>query len=460
MTHSTIPTLTTQRLILRGPKDSDVAPLAAFLISPRAKWIGGPHPDADAAEWLGWQRGRWAKLGRGSWIVALPDDDTPIGRMGLLEHEGWPEPEPGWFLFEGFDGHGYAHEAALAARAHAAEVLNLPPLFSFIEPANQRSKALALRLGAMPEKDVRLKGTALTVYRHPGPETVHRTPHERPIPGPAADFAADFAALLAARRPVIETVRLRTLRPDDLDVRAKILCGPAGAHLGGPFGRDEAFVVFAASCSTRLLRGHGVRTVEPKAGGKVLGFILIGLEPGDHQPEPGCLFRSAAEGQGYATEAAKAARDHAFATLGPDRLVSYVDPANAASGRLANRLGELREAEPDGSEVRVHRAVARAGVSAREETEGRQKEDAGKTSGRRRKRGIDGHRNQGCRAVERPPRRHRPAGRNSGLHTGRTLQANPGRRTVEGRAWPATVRSRPRGAPDGAASRTGDRGRS
>lgn len=170
MTQSPIPTLTTQRLILRGPKDSDVAPLAAFMVSPRAAWIGGPYPGEDAVEWLDWQRGRWAELGRGSWIVALRDDDTPIGRVGLLDHAGWSEPELAWFLFEGFDGQSYAHEAALAARAYAAKVLNLPPLFSFIEPSNQRSKALALRLGATPEQDVQRKGVTLTIYRHPGPQ--------------------------------------------------------------------------------------------------------------------------------------------------------------------------------------------------------------------------------------------------------------------------------------------------
>ena len=167
-----VPVIDTARLVLRGPKDNDVAPLAAFLTSPRAEWIGGPYPDDDAAEWLDWQRGQWAKLGRGSWIVALRQDDTPIGRVGLLEHEGWDEPELGWFLFEGFDGRGYAHEAALAARSYAADTLNLSPLFSFIEPTNHRSRALAERLGATPERDVEIDGIALTVYRHPDPEAL------------------------------------------------------------------------------------------------------------------------------------------------------------------------------------------------------------------------------------------------------------------------------------------------
>jgi RimJ/RimL family protein N-acetyltransferase len=163
-----IPTLATSRLTLRGPKDSDAFPLGAFLASPRAEWIGGPWPASEAPDWLAHSRSRWAARGRGSWIVVLRDADIPIGRVGLLDHDGWDEPELGWFLFEGFDGQGYAYEAALAARAFAAETLRLPPLFSLIDPANLRSKALADRLGATPERDVLFKGIPLTVYRHPG----------------------------------------------------------------------------------------------------------------------------------------------------------------------------------------------------------------------------------------------------------------------------------------------------
>lgn len=162
-----IPTITTDRLTLRGPKDSDAPPLGAFLASPRAEWIGGPWPASEAPDWLAHARARWAERGRGSWIVALRESDTPIGRTGVLDHDGWDEPELGWFLFEGFDGQGYAFEAALAARAYATDTLKLPPLFSFIETANLRSKALAKRLGATPERDVQFKGIALTVYRHP-----------------------------------------------------------------------------------------------------------------------------------------------------------------------------------------------------------------------------------------------------------------------------------------------------
>jgi RimJ/RimL family protein N-acetyltransferase len=55
------------------------------------------------------------------------------------------------------------------------------------------------------------------------------------------------------------------------------------------------------------------------------------------------IFDPANEGAGYATEAAKALKDWA---LGPRQLptiVSYIDPANAPSIRLAERLGAIRD---------------------------------------------------------------------------------------------------------------------
>jgi RimJ/RimL family protein N-acetyltransferase len=207
-----------------------------------------------------------------------------------------------------------------------------------------------------------------------------RAPHEIAIPGPAATFAATLSGLL----PQIETARLRLRAPQlsDFDAWAEIFTGPAGPHLGGPFDRDDAFTEFVATCGLWLLRGHGLWTVEPRAGGDVLGFVLIGFEPGDQEPELGYLFRPSAERQGFATEAARALRDHAFTAMGMDRLVSYIDPENPASIRVAERLGATRLADFDGAQVWVHRAVAQSGVSTRVETEGRREEDLFKTSKR------------------------------------------------------------------------------
>ncbi len=190
------------------------------------------------------------------------------------------------------------------------------------------------------------------------------TPHETPIPGPAAAFAA----ALCAQLPVLETARLRLRAPHmgDFDAWAEILCGPAAQVVGGPVTRDEAFAEFA-SLGTWLLRGHGLWTVEPLAGGAPLGFVLIGFEPGDREPELVNLFRSTAEGQGHAFEAATAARDHARA-LGLPVLVGCIDPANTRSRRLTERLGAVRDGEVDDGEVRRHWT-----------TDGRRPEVAGET---------------------------------------------------------------------------------
>lgn len=166
-------------------------------------------------------------------------------------------------------------------------------------------------------------------------------PHETPIPG----AAADFAATLATHLPVLDSPRLRLRAPGlaDFDLWARIFCGPAGVHLGGPFERDEAFSDFAATVGLWLLRGHGLWTITARETGAALGFVLIGFEPGDQEPELGYLLAPEAEGQGLATDAAVLVRDHARA-LGLPGLVSYVDADNLRSAALARRLGARRDA--------------------------------------------------------------------------------------------------------------------
>lgn len=165
-------------------------------------------------------------------------------------------------------------------------------------------------------------------------------PHERPIPG----SAAAFANALSAQLPRLETARLVLRAPalTDLEAWHEVLQGPAAPWLGGPFTRDESFAEFATSVGLWLLRGHGLWTVASRKR-ETLGFILLGFEPGDHEPELGFLFRPDAEGQGYAAEAARAARDHAFGALGWQSVVSYIAPDNARSIRLAERLGARRD---------------------------------------------------------------------------------------------------------------------
>ena len=60
---------------------------------------------------------------------------------------------------------------------------------------------------------------------------------------------------------------------------------------------------------------------------------------GRDEVEIGYPFLRRSWGRGLATEAARACRDYGFGTLGCDRLVSLIDPANRASRRVAEKVG-------------------------------------------------------------------------------------------------------------------------
>ncbi|WP_300033578.1 GNAT family N-acetyltransferase [uncultured Roseobacter sp.] len=170
---------------------------------------------------------------------------------------------------------------------------------------------------------------------------------ETPRPGAAALFALG----LQEKLPTLRTARLilRAPRVTDFDTFAQIACSERGRYLDGPMTREDAWTDFAQMTSTWLLHGHGIWTIGYQ--GSIAGFVLLGFEPGDMEPELGFVLTAAAEGQGLATEAAAAARTHAFETLGWSTLVSYIDPANTRAQATARRLGAHQDDMQDDAQV-------------------------------------------------------------------------------------------------------------
>lgn len=168
-----IPTLTTERLTLRGPRMDDFPAYAAFRMSDRAKTVGGPYTEAQAFVQLSSIIGHWALRGYGRWMVADRDSDTPLGIVGLYYPMDWPEPEIAWSVFAEGEGRSVAFEAATAARDHAYGSLGWTTAMSLIDPANTRSVALAKRLGCTPGEtyDHPTYGV-MHVWRHPAPEAL------------------------------------------------------------------------------------------------------------------------------------------------------------------------------------------------------------------------------------------------------------------------------------------------
>jgi RimJ/RimL family protein N-acetyltransferase len=176
-------------------------------------------------------------------------------------------------------------------------------------------------------------------------------PWEQPPAGQAA-IAADrvFQAL-----PRIATDRtfLRGPYMEDFDAFADLVTSDRGRYVSGPLTRDGAWDDFIQLTASWILRGCGLWTVEHQDDKRILGFVLLGHETGDPEPELGFLFTAEAEGQGYAFEAAEKARNNAWNALSFDTLVSYIDPENDRAIALAQRLGATRDAGAvhDGCEV-------------------------------------------------------------------------------------------------------------
>jgi RimJ/RimL family protein N-acetyltransferase len=78
----------------------------------------------------------------------------------------FPEKELGWLLYEGFEGKGYATEAARAMRDWAFGPGGLASLVSYFDPENARSMAVAQRLGAVLDPDAPVQDAGDVVYRH------------------------------------------------------------------------------------------------------------------------------------------------------------------------------------------------------------------------------------------------------------------------------------------------------
>lgn len=163
-----IPVIETERLVLRAPSAADLPAAEAFFASDRSRFVGGP-----LAPWEVWGKlagalGQWALRGYGRWTFEL--DGQPAGWAGIIHPADWPEAEIGWGTYDGFEGKGLAHEAALAARRYAASEWGLTPLISLIDPENTRSARLAERLGARVERDTMIRGHACQIWRHPAEE--------------------------------------------------------------------------------------------------------------------------------------------------------------------------------------------------------------------------------------------------------------------------------------------------
>ena len=147
--------------------------------------------------------------------------------------------------------------------------------------------------------------------------------------------------------PTLTTDRLtlRAFTQGDFEPLAAFYASDRARFGGGPLTAERTWRVLATEIGHWSLRGYGRFAVEEQATGAFVGVIGPWNPEGWPEPEIGWDLMNGHEGKGYATEAARAARDWAYSTLGWTTAISLVADGNTGSAGVARRRG----ASPDGS---------------------------------------------------------------------------------------------------------------
>lgn len=180
--------------------------------------------------------------------------------------------------------------------------------------------------------------------------------HEIAPEGIPSAMAANVAAQIPAL--VSDALLLRAPKVEDFTLYAEVVCSERGKYMGGPMNRADAWWDFVQLASGWVLHGHGGWTIEDVDSGEALGFVILGLEPGDTQIELGFVLSEENEGLGIAYEAAQMARAFAFDTLRLSELASYIHKDNARSIALAERLGARRTVHGGDMLAYIHKSEA------------------------------------------------------------------------------------------------------
>lgn len=160
-------TVHTERLVLRQLRESDGDAYAAMSADPEVmRYIGDGKPLTRDESWrsLAFMLGHWQLRGYGQWAAEERASGQFVGRIGLYNPAGWPGLEVGWMLRREFWGRGYATEGVRAALAIAFDELKPERIISLIQPGNEPSIRVALRIGESLTGQVPLNGREVLLY--------------------------------------------------------------------------------------------------------------------------------------------------------------------------------------------------------------------------------------------------------------------------------------------------------
>jgi len=161
-----VPTVRTERLVLREWREQDRGPFARMNADPVVmEHLTAPLPRADSDSFVDRMLTHWAERGYGLWAVEVGGDFA--GFVGLspatFEAPFTPAVEVGWRLDRPFWGSGLASEGARAALAFGFDEVGLDEILSWTAVTNHRSWRVMQRLGMQREGE----------FEHPGVPVDH-----------------------------------------------------------------------------------------------------------------------------------------------------------------------------------------------------------------------------------------------------------------------------------------------
>jgi RimJ/RimL family protein N-acetyltransferase len=157
-----------------------------------------------------------------------------------------------------------------------------------------------------------------------------------------------------------QRLTFRQMTADDLDDMAALLGDPdVMRYYPRPKTRKEALAWIDWNQRLYREKGFGLWLITLQTTGEFVGDC--GLTPqqveGTTDIEVGYHVRADLQGQGLATEAAAACRDHARDVLNTKRLIAIIHPDNLPSQRVAEKIGLTHErdtASTSGDPIRIY----------------------------------------------------------------------------------------------------------
>ncbi len=143
---------------------------------------------------------------------------------------------------------------------------------------------------------------------------------------------------------IVETPRLvlREMTLDDVDFIASLLTDREIMRFyAQDYTRSDADAWVRRQLDRYARDGHGMYLVLERDTGAPVGQVGLArqLVEGNYEPEVGYILHRNFWRRGYASEAARAVRDHAFGVLDKPHVVSMIRPINHPSQGVARKLG-------------------------------------------------------------------------------------------------------------------------